>query len=339
MKIYFSQLQRNLEKKIFPVYMLLGDEPLQQIEGGELIRTAIKATGPVQRDTFYVDSKFKWDSVYASAGNASLFCDKHLLEIDFGATPVKKEASNFFKAYLESSPENKILVLHLNKVDRRLAWVKKFEAQGLLVQIYNKNLSELQAWLRERMLKQGLKMEDHVVDSIALRVEGNMLAAAQEVTKLSLLCEDKLVRLEDVECSVGLSSRYSAFDFVDAAIAADLEKAVRMLYCLRLEEFPVPLLVGALASELRRIAVLEHRRMGGESVANLLGGEWRNKKEKVRRALERRRGLRWESLLAWCAKVDKAAKGVRDSGDEVWNLLLILLLKTGSMPHLAKARS
>ncbi len=337
--MYFKKLEESLKKSIAPVYLLIGDEPLQQIEGGDMIREAVQkqTQDKIRREVIYADSKFKWDQIYMSAGTAFLFSEKRLIEITL-SSGVKTAAADFFISYAENPPPDNVLVVHAEKLDRRLSWVKKLEKVGESVQIYNKSGSELQDWLRHRLSKAKLNTEDGVVEFIAQRVEGNMLAAAQEIKKLSLFCEDGMVKIEDVERSVSLSARYSVYDLGNAAIDGDIVKALHILHSLRVNQVPIPLLVWALAAELRKMATLEARRMAGESIENLLRSEWRNRKEIVFNALQRKLGLRWEVLLAWCAKVDKSSKGMSVSGDDVWDEILILLMKICKLTNLTEAK-
>ena len=336
--MYFNKLEASLKKKIAPVYLLLGDEPLQQMEGGDMIRRAVQehAEGKLKREAFYVDSKFKWDPIYRCVGNTSLFSDQRLVEITFSGE-AKAAAKDFFTMYVENPPSNTVLVVHAPKLDKRLGWVKKLTAMAVSVQIYNKKPADLLTWLSERMQKEGLVADDGVVEFITQRVEGNLLAAAQELSKLSLLCEDGHVTLKQAECSVSLSSRYSVYDLSAAAISGDIGRALQVLHGLRMEQSPLPLIIWALANDLRKMAKLERRRMDGDSIDTILYQEWSSNKEAVRAALERKLMWRWESLLAWCSRVDKNIKGLSTTGEELWNELLILLLKIAKVPNLTEA--
>ncbi len=323
MKVYFNQLPATLEKELAPIYLIVGDEPLQRMEAADLICAAARKQGIEERRLFAVDDGFDWGQLRLASNNLALFSKRQLFDVCFMSG--KTGGSDFFKEFVTSPPADVLLVVRAKKLDGRTAWVKKAAAVGVFVQVYGKNPAEMKPWLRERMLKAGLKMEDQVVDIIIEHTEGNMFAASQEVTKLSLLYPDAVIREEDVLASVGDNARFSPYDLADAAVAGDGRRAVAVLRGLKAENQPVPLVLGGLAAQLRKLAALEQRIAAGESADALLRSEWRSKRGVLKKALDRRLGGRWRRLLFWCSEVDKALKGAGD--DSEWNELLELTLR------------
>ena len=323
MKTYFNRLPAALEKPLAPIYLIVGDEPLQRMEAADLIRAAARKQGIEEHRLFAVDDGFDWSRMTLASNNLGLFSTRQLFDVCFMSA--KSGGGDFFREFVASPPEGVLLMVRAPKLDGRLAWVKKATEIGVLVQVYRKTPTEMKPWLRERTLKAGLRTESQVIDIIIEHTEGNMLAAAQEVTKLSLLYPDEVVREEDVLASVGDNARFSPYDLADAAVVGDGKRAVTVLRGLRSENQPIVLVLWGLVAQVRKLATLERRVAAGESVDALLRSEWRTKRGILKKALGRKLGARWQRLLFWCAEADKAAKGVGD--DAEWNELLELTLR------------
>ena len=332
MKAYFNQLPVALKKGLAPAYLVVGDEPLQRMEAADLIRAAAREHGFADRRPFAVDDGFDWDQLRLASNNQALFSERQLLDVHLLSS--KSDGGGFFREFAAAPPDGVMLLVRATKVDGRAAWVKKIADTGVVVQVYPKKPAEMKSWLKERMFKAGLRVEDQVVDVIIEHTEGNMLAAAQELTKLSLLYPDQVIRQEDALASVGDGARFSPYDLADAAVAGDVERAVAVLHGLRGENQPVALVLWGLAAQIRKIATLEKRVAAGDSAAALLRKEWRSRRDVLKRALDRRGGARWQRLLFWCSEVDKAAKGVGE--DTEWNELLELTLRVSGARALNK---
>lgn len=305
------------------MYLIVGDEPLQRMEAADLICEAARKQGIEDRRLFAVDDGFDWSQLHLASNNLALFSRRQLFDVCLISSKVG--CGDFFKEFVAAPPDDVLLVVRAAKVDGRAAWVKEAAKVGVVVQVYAKTPAEMKPWLRERMLGAGLKMEDKVVDIIVERTEGNMLAADQTVTKLSLLYPDQVIRQEDVIASVGDNSRFSPYDLADAAIVGDGRRAVAILNGLRAENQPGTLVLWGLAAQIRKLTALEQRIASGESADALLRSEWRSKRGVLKKALDRRLGVRWQRLLFWCSEADKAIKGVGDDGE--WNELLELTLR------------
>ena len=327
MKVYFNQLQAAVNKGLAPVYLIVGDEPLQRMEAADMVLEAARRHGIEERRLFAVTEGFDWGQLETAGANYGLFSQRQLLDVHLMTSA--PGGADFFKRFVRSPPEGVTLMVRAAKLDARLAWVKKAAAIGVLVQVYKKNLEEMKRWLRERMSRAGLKMEDEVVDIVAEGAEGNMLAAAQEVTKLSLLHPDTVIRQEDALAYVGDNARYSPYDLADAVVAGEGKRAVTVLEGLRAMHQPVPLVLWGITAQVRKLVTLERRVAAGESADAVLEREWRSKRAVLKKALGRRLGARWQRLLFWCWEADKAAKGMGDN--EAWDELLALVLKISGL--------
>ena len=326
MKAYFNQLPAALEKRLAPIYLIVGDEPLQRVEAGDLVCAAAREHGVAERRIFAVTDSFDWSLLSLASDNLALFSERQVFDVHLMASGrLPAAGTNFFRDFVASPPADVVLVVRVAKLDGRLAWVKKAAELGVVVQVYRKTPAEMKPWLRERLLRAGVKTEDRVADVIIEHTEGNMLAAAQEVRKLALLYPERVVSEEDAVASVGDSSRFSPYDLANAAVVGDSRRAVAILRGLKAENSPTALVLWGIAAQLRKLASLERRIAAGEDADALLRSEWRSKRGMLEKALARRLGGRWQRWLFWCSEADRAAKGV--GGDEEWNELLELTLR------------
>ncbi len=335
MKAYFNQLPGLLGKGLAPFYLVSGEEPLQQMEAADKIRAKAAAEGYGHREFFFVEPDFDWGRLNLAADNLSLFAERRFIDIRLPGEKLPARGAEFFRGVLESPPEQVLFLVQARKVDGRAAWVKRVAGRGVWVQVYGKNLGELKVWLHERILRLGLVAGEGVVEFIAERVEGNMLAAAQEVEKLKLICGDKPVQLDEAEKIVGDSAHYSVYDLADAAVSGDGRRAVHVLQGLRGEAAPEPLVLWALADQVRRLVSMERRLAAGESRESVLRAVWKAKQPVYRKALARGLRHRWWGLLYACHEVDRAIKGY--GVDDAWHELLRLVLRMSGAGALRRA--
>lgn len=334
-KAYCNQLPRLLDRGLAPFYLVSGEEPLQQMEAADLIRARARAAGYGQREFFFVAPDFDWDALDLAADNLSLFCERRFIEVRVVADKPPARAAAFFNGVLEAPPQGVLFLVQARKVDGRAAWVRRVVEHGVWIQVYEKSLTELRSWLGERMLRRGLVAGGGVVEFLAARVEGNLLAAAQEVEKLRLVCGEGRVAIEDVERVIADSAHYNVYDLADAAAAGERLRAVRVLQGLRAEAAPEPLVLWALADQLRRLIALERRVAEGAGVESLLRTVWKKKQPVYRKALARGLGRRWWVLLHACHEADKAIKG--RAADDAWHELLRLVLRMAGAGALRRA--
>ena len=326
MKTYFNQLGGLLEKKLDCFYLISGEEPLQLMEAGDLIRSVAKKHAYEQRHLFFVDSGFDWQSVVQQADNLSLFSQRRIIDIRLGATKLAGKGNDFFKRVLEAPPSDVLFIVQASKVDGRSAWVKRVSEKAVWIQVYSKNYSETKSWLIERMLRNNLNAEDGVVEIIAQRSEGNLLSAAQEIEKLKLNYENKTISLQQAEQVIGDSAHYSVYELADAAVCGDAERALRILNSLQSEAAPEQLILWSLANTIRTLIKMEYRITTGESPPVVINTVWKSKQATFRKALQRKLKSRWLEMLYACYDTDLAIKGqsLEDSRQQLHRLVLTI---------------
>ncbi len=343
MQINADQMARHLERGLAPLYLVSGDEPLQVEECGDAIRRRAEAGGCSERSVFTVEPGFDWDGLRTATQSLSLFAERRLIELRLPTgRPGEAGAALLGELAGNASADMVLLVItgKLDKTQRESSWVRAIESAGTHVVIWPLDTQKLPSWLTQRFAARGLKPETGVVDLLAWHLEGNMLAAAQEVDKLAMLCgaaqgragaADGRVRLADVEESLADSARFSVYQLVDAVLAGEVVAARRILASLRSEGGEPILILWALARELRTLAQMGQELARGKPESSVLARAWAQRRTLVGKALRRHPASAWLGFVRRSAQLDRVLKG-RETGDLWLELERLLLAVAGLRP-------
>jgi DNA polymerase-3 subunit delta len=305
------------------VVLIAGDEPLQREESADAIRAVARAQGYTDREVFVAERSFDWDALLTAGASLSLFASKRILELRLPtAKPGTKGAEALGEYAKDPAPDTLLMVIAEDKLDGNPVWAQALERAGLMVQVWPVPPAEVPAWVRQRLKTRGFEATPDAVTLIAGRVEGNLLAAAQEVDKLALLREPGTLDAEAVAEAVADSARYDAFKLVDAALVGDLPRTVRVLEGLKAEGEEPMLVLGALLRQLKELASLALEIEAGAPPQRALAGIWERRRPLVQAALKRRKALGWQRLLKRALRADRVLKG-RAQG-RPWDELLEL---------------
>lgn len=342
MQINADQLTRHLERALAPFYLVSGDEPMQVDECAAAIRRRAQASGCSERSAFTVEAGFDWDQLRAATQSLSLFAERRLIELRL-PTGRPGETGAQLLAELANHPSADTLFLvisaKLDKTQRESSWVQAIEAVGTHVVVWPLDVQKLPAWLTQRFAARGLQPEAGVVDLLAWHLEGNMLAAAQEIDKLAMLCggaANNQVRRADVEESLSDSARFSIYQLVDAALAGEAPSCRRILASLRGEGSEPILILWALTRELRTLAQASQELARGKPEGAALARVWQQRRTLVGKALRRHKAPVWFGFLQDAARLDRVLKG-RADGD-VWLDTERLLLAVAGLTAFAARR-
>ncbi len=329
MQLRPEQLPDHLARgSLAPVYLLTGDEPLQRIETHDLLRKSAREAGYSQREVLDVERGFDWNRLTEAGGNLSLFGDRRILDVRLASPRIGSDGSRALQAFLAEPPPDTLLLLSAPKLDAgqlKSKWVKTIEQVGVLVRIWPIEAARLPQWLARRMRAKGLEVTPEAAGLLAERVEGNLLAAAQEIDKLLLLHGPGVLDVDAMLAAVSDSARFDVFGLVDAALAGDAGRALRMLEGLRAEGVAAPVALWALAREIRLLAAVAEGMSRGTSAADLLARRrvWEQRRGLLERALRRLRLPHWRRLLVLCQQVDQAIKG--GGREDSWRMLGLLV--------------
>jgi DNA polymerase III subunit delta len=325
MRLKPDQLAGHLEKGLAPVYLFTGDEPLQLMEAADAVRAAARARGFAEREVFTVEKGFDWGQVEAASDSLSLFAEQRILEVRLPTGKPGPQGSRVLEAFAGRPAEDTLLMVHAGKLDRGVQnskWVKALEQAGVMIQVWPLSLSETAGWITRRLRARGLQPDQPAVRLLAERVEGNLMAAAQEVEKLALLRGGGPLDADGVLESVSDAARYTIYDLADAALTGDITRAVHVLNGLRGEGVEAVLILWALTREVRQLADISEKVHAGTAPAQAMKGVWSRRQPLVRKALSRHPVGGWRALLSHCALVDRTIKG--QAPGSAWDELLQL---------------
>jgi len=325
-----EQLETHLRKQLAPVYFISGDDPLRVIEAADAVRAEARAQGYDEREVLTVQKGFDWNSLLSEAGNLSLFSQRRIIDLRLPTGKPGKEGAQALRDFTEQAPEDTLLLVTAGKLDpaaRKSKWVQALDKAGVVLFVWPLKGGELPAWVRARMRKTGLEPTAAAVEMLTDRVEGNLLACVQEIDKLHLLNGAGPVSVEDITAMVADNARYDVFGLVDSALLGDAARCVRILQGLQAEATAAPVVLWALAREIRPLVGMTTAVAEGDPVAAVLGRYhvWQNRKQLVGAALKRLSADECKGMIRQCALVDRVCKG-RAAGNE-WDELLQLTLR------------
>ncbi len=330
MRLRPEQLNAHLNKQtLAPIYFVCGDEPLQKLEAIDEIRRTARNQGFEERTVFNVERGFDWDSINRAGDNLSLFSTKKILELRMAAPKPGKDGGKALLEYTEKANEDNLLIISADKLERasqNTKWVKALEKTGVLIQIWPINPDQLPGWLQTRAQRYNKALTLDAAKLIALRVEGNLLAARQEIDKLQLLVDNENIDVDDVIAAVADSSRYNVFDMIESAYLGQTGRTLAMLKGLQNEGTEPLALFGAIMWEFRRTCSMSAQLQNGANLDSLFNTYriWDQKKRPLKAVLQRHKSEALKRLLAYCASIDKTIKSA--AKDRAWDQLSTLLL-------------
>lgn len=327
MRIDSEQLPQHLKRGLQPLYLIFGDELLLAIEAADRIRAAAAASGHDERKVFVAESGFNWSDLLASSGNLSLFSSKRVLDLRIPSGKPGKDGSEALVALAGALPEDTITLVSLPGLDRQAQasrWFEALERRGVAVHAAPVGRERLPKWIANRLALQGQKASDETLAFIADRVEGNLMAAHQEVLKLALLFPQGELPANEVRNAVLDVARFDVFELGPALLRGERAHFVRVLDGLRGEGEPLPLVLWAIAEQARAIACVHDLTAHGTPMAQALRDAkvWGPRQQAMPKALARLDRHAAISALSRAAQVDRIIKGLREG--DAWDALLAL---------------
>jgi DNA polymerase-3 subunit delta len=258
-KLATRQLESHLKRELAPLYAVHGAEPLLALEAADRIREAARKAGATERETFFAEPGVDWNRLFASGANLSLFASKRVVEIRIPTGKPGTEGGKAIAAWCAKLPDDATTLVLLPELDwqqQKSAWFNALEGAGVLVEAKAITRDELPDWLSARLAKQNQRASIETLEFLADRVEGNLLAAKQEVEKLALLLPAGEITLEAIRESVTDVARFERDTLLDAIHAKDGARIARVVESLEAEGEPAPLLLWTLTEELRLMMAL-----------------------------------------------------------------------------------
>lgn len=327
-----SQLAREpVEKR--PLYTVFGDEPLLALEAADLIRARARAAGYAEREILTTDAGFKWPQLMMAANSQSLFATQKLLELRIPNGKPGTEGSAAIQSFCEAPPADTVTLVYLPALDwraQKAGWFEALDRAGVMVEAKAVARKALPQWLDARLKAQGQTADAEALAFITDRVEGNLMAAFQEVQKLALLFPQGPLTFEQVSAAVLDVARYDVFNLGIAMVEGDPLRLSRMIDGLEGEGTAPPMALWSLAEEIRAIGRVLAAAESGRPLASL----WRDPKVKIwgvahQNAMQQNFSRFTQAQVAQglrhAAAIDRMVKGL--ARGDVWDELLRLALR------------
>lgn len=333
MQLRPDQLASHLSRPLGALYVLHGDEPLLVCEAADALRAAARQQGYDEREVLVVDASFKWDALTLSSDNLSLFGSRKIIDLRIPTGKPGREGGDALVRYAEhlQNDGQTLTLISLPQLDwatRKTAWFSALDKAGIVIGLNAPALAQLPDWISARLARQQQRTERASLDFIAQRVEGNLLAAHQEIQKLGLLYPPGTLTVEQVQDAVLNVARYDVDKLRAALLVGDIERCARLLAGLQGEGCATPLVLWAMSQELHTLAAVRNALDAGQPAAAALRAE-RVFDDRRAQAISRTAArvplnvIRLALLQA--ARIDRMIKGLA-KGD-VWDEFLQLSLK------------
>lgn len=326
-----EKLAQHLNGILAPLYVVGGEEPLQIEESLDLIRAAARKQGFDERIVMHVDANFDWDTLQAGRDSMSLFSERRILDLRLPTGKPGADGAKALTKYAGGTPDpDTMLIVSLGDFEgrgRQAKWYKTLAQAGTTVHCWPVDANGLPKWIAQRAASRGWSIDTDAAAELAVRTEGNLLACAQEVELLGMLCDGKPIDLALILAFAADSARFGNFDLVDAALDGDGARTVRIIRGLEREGTVAVVVAGTLGWLIRGLATFAHAVEQGQSVERAIGGNpvWKRRQAGLSKALRRHSAGFWPAALVRLRHIDAMAKGA--SRDDPWQALLALTVQ------------
>lgn len=329
-----EQLAAHLERELRPLYVLYGDEPLLVIEAADTIRARARKAGYNEREILTVLPHFDWNQLLAAGGNLSLFGDRKLIDLRIPTGKPGKEGGAALQDWCRNLSLDTLLLVTLPELDWReekAVWFTTLVNAGVAIKLMAPPLAELPGWIAGRLRRQQQSAELEGLKFIAERVEGNLLAAHQEIQKLGLLYPAGALSLAQIREAVLNVARYDIDGLREALLAGDVHRMCRTLDGLMHEGEAPPLVLWAMSEEIRTLTLIRCGLDRGRPLEMLLkeARVWGPRVNPVKKALQRLSTATLEAALQQAGRIDRLAKGIGQGN--IWEEFLRLGLSLGPL--------
>lgn len=331
MKLRPEQLSAHLKKGLAQVYLISGDEPLLLQEAAETVLQAARGAGFTERSMLTVATGFHWAELQQESAALSLFAEQKVVDLRIPGAKPGKEGGAALVEWCQSPPQEKILLIRAGKLDgaaQRAKWFKSIEQAGVVVQIWPLDLRQIPGWIMQRMRAAGIDATQGAASLIAERIEGNLLAAVQEIEKLSLLVDPGQPVDEVMVMSlVADSARFDPFQLADAMLAGDRARALRILHGLKEEGTAIQVVLWSVIRDLREMAAAgsEAALSRHKPLEYIPAPLWKRRLPLLAATLRRLSPKQLQQLVRQAGEIDRAGKGM-GAGDP-WQGLELLIVR------------
>jgi DNA polymerase III subunit delta len=331
MQLRGGDLEADLARGLRPLYVIHGDEPLLALEAADAVRAKSRASGYAERVVLLAERGFDWSQLAMSAAGMSLFGEKKLIELRIPTGKPGTDGAAAIEAHCQRLPPDATTLVTLPRLDRQgqgSAWFGALGAAGTIVNVYPVERAKLPQWIAARLARQNQHAGTEAIEFLVECVEGNLLAAHQEIQKLALLYPEGKLTLDQVRDAVLDVARFNVYQLTEAMLGGDASRLARVLDGLAAEGEPPLRVLWVMSEDIRAALKLQAGRAAGRRDPDIFRGEriWGEGRQRlVSQAAARMRGERLANALEHAAHIDRVAKGVADGA--AWDELLQLGLR------------
>ena len=330
MQLRLEQLETHLGRAIAPLYLLYGSEPLFVMEAADQIRAHAKTQGYSERSLFVVSAGFAWEQLTLASKNLSLFSGKKIIDLRIPTGKPGKEGSEALQRYCEQLTPDILTLITLPALDwstQKTVWFETLRKTAVSLELNTPSHHELPRWIASRLARQNQRADSDTLQFLADRVEGNLLAAHQEVQKLALLFSEGELSFEQIKDVVLNVARYDVFQLNEALLGGDISRLAHMLNGLQAEGEAPPLALWAMTEEIRILIKIQTGKEAGKSSSQLFKENrvWGARQKLIEHASKRLTRPTLQAALAHAAQIDRMIKGWAKGN--VWDELLQLGLR------------
>lgn len=336
-KLRPEQLTASLSKQLAPIYLVSGDEPLLIQEACDSIRAAARKQGFSERELYHADTSFDWSQLSGAVNSLSLFAEKKIIELRMPSGKPGDKGTKILQEYAQSPAPDNLLLIITDKLDgatQKSKWFKAIEDAGQHIQVWPITPAQLPRWISQRLQQAGLQADAAAIELLCSRIEGNLLAAVQEIEKLKLLATQPFITYELMASAVADSARYDVFGLCDKALHGDVRATAKTLQGLKTEGTEPIAILWALTRDIRILIQIAQETSQGKSFdwAAKQAGVWDKRQPLVQAAIRRLKPAQLQQMLRKANGIDKAIKGMRNA--EPWDELLDLVLNMAGVQSL-----
>ena len=324
-----------------PLYIFSGDEPLLMMEAIDALRALARTSGFTEREVLVQDRYFDWAALISAGQTMSLFGDRRFIELRMPTGKPGREGAESLKQFAEQMAQSSnrvdtivcIILPRLDTKTKTSAWFTALDESGMAVQIDSIDRITLPSWIAQRLKKQAQEVEagesgQRALQFMSDQVEGNLIAAHQEIQKLALLYPAGQLSEEQIRSAVLKVARYDIFELTESMLSGDAARLNRMLDGLQGEGEPLPLILWSVSDELRTLHKVQSALLAGDALANLLRNYriWGKREKLYPVALKRIAPKKLKQAMVLAANLDKQVKGllVRDLPSNPWDGLRLI---------------
>jgi len=334
MKLNPPQLDQHLAKTLAPIYLVSSDETLLVQETIDRIRAAARKAGYSERISVTPDPGADWGKLlYTESHNLSLFSTKRIVELQLAGVKGSATSSKMLQEIATNPPADTLILISMGKLDSKTeqtVWYKTVDKIGVAIPIWPITLEQLPAWIMQRAKGMQLNIALDAAKLLAELVEGNLLAAAQELDKLALLQNEGVITSALIEKAVSDNAHFDIFGLVDCALSGNSKRSLRILQNLQAEDAEPILILWALTREIRTLAAIARQTQQGTTLASLFAKYriWEKRQNNVRRFLQHHNTKSCWQMLSAAAQIDRQIKGM--SPGDPWLAIQQLVLNMTS---------